>query len=490
MTIGRFEPSRRGAPVSDAESAHQAIRGSVLRRGDGGYEAARLAAVWNERKPERYPDVIVVAAVEDDAVHAVNLARAEGLAVSVRSGGHSWVGNGVRDGGLLVDLSGLQEIEVDAGSRVAAVHPAVRGPALNAALGEHGLFFPTGHAPTVGIGGFILGGGYGWNSRYWGPACLSIRAIDVVLADGTRVHADDSTHPDLLWAARGSGPGFFGVVTRFYLDVHPASTQILRTVHTYPIELRDELLRWSYDNLEALSPAVEVSAKIGFTPGLDRQAVSLTVTAFCTAETGTDILAPLERIPFRDQAIRAMVNQPTSIAELYELADQLTPAGLRWSVDGIWSDAPAAEILAAARPMLDGIPSGQAGGQAFVLWMLWGGYPPRDNACWSAQAKVYLSPNAGWRDPAADLAHEEWVHGTLAAIQHLSQGLQFSDNNLADRPDHGLSPENAARLERVRARYDPGGVFNSYMAPGQSTTAYGRARRAGSRGTGTAVRVS
>lgn len=460
--------------MSDAESVRHvnAVRGSVLRRGATGYEAARRAAVWNERKPERYPDVIVVAADEDDVVSAVNLARSEGLAVGVRSGGHSWVGNGVRDGGLLVDLSRLQGIEVDAGNRVAAVQPAVRGPALNAALGEHGLFFPTGHAPTVGIGGFILGGGYGWNSRYWGPACLSIRAIDVVLADGERVHADDTTHPDLLWAARGSGPGFFGVVTRFYLDVYPASTQILRTVHTYPIELRDDLLGWTYDNLDALSPAVEVSAKVGVTPGLGRQAASLTTTAFCTAETGTDILAPLERIPFRSEAIRATVNRPTSIAELYELADQLTPAGLRWSVDGIWSDAPAAEILTAARPMLDGIPDGQA----FVLWMLWGRYPRRANACWSTQAKVYLSPNAGWADPAADLDHERWVHDSLSRIQHLSVGLQFSDNNLADRFDHGLEPAAAARLEKVRATHDPTGLFRSYMRPAESTTALGRAQ--------------
>jgi hypothetical protein len=141
-------------------------------------------------------------------------------------------------------------------------------------------------------------------------------------------------------------------------------------------------------------------------------------------------------------------------------------------VDGIWSDAPAAEILTAARPMLDGTPSGQA----FVLWMLWGGYPRRANACWSTQGKVYLSPNAGWADPAADLDHERWVHDSLARIQHLSVGLQFSDNNLADRFDHGLEPANAARLEEIRARYDPTGLFRSYMRPAESTTALGRAQ--------------
>ncbi|MEU4223153.1 FAD-binding oxidoreductase [Nonomuraea sp. NPDC026600] len=455
--------------MSDPMTDH--APGSVLRRGEIGYEQARLDAVWNARKPDRYPDVIVMAETEDDVVRAVRLALAEGLRVGIRSGGHSWVGNGVRDGGLLIDLSRLQDIELDVPGRVAAVGPAVKGPALNDLLYEHGLFFPTGHAPTVGIGGFILGGGYGWNSRYWGPACLSIRAIDVVLADGELVHADDDNHPDLLWAARGSGPGFFGVVTRFYLDVHPRATKILRTVHTYPLELRDELLRWSYDNLETLSPAVEISAKVGFTPGLGVHAASLTATAFCTEETGEDLLESLEQIPFRDRAIRATVNRETSIVELYDIADRLTPAGLRWALDGIWAGGPASEILGAARRMLDTIP----GDNDFVLWMLWGHHPTTPRACWSSQAKVYLSPNSGWTDPADDLGRERWVHGTLSEIQHLSQGLQFSDNNVADRFDHGLSPENAIRLEKIRAVYDPAGLFRSYMTPAESTTAYARA---------------
>ncbi len=160
--------------MSDPKSIHS-IQGHVLRRGEDGYEQARLDAVWNARKPDRYRDLIVIAEHENDVVKAVGLAKAEGLRISVRSGGHSWVGNGVRDGGLLIDLSKLQAIDVDVENRVAAVQPAAKGPAINTMLLEHGLFFPTGHAPTVGIGGFILGGGYGWNSRFWGPACLSCR---------------------------------------------------------------------------------------------------------------------------------------------------------------------------------------------------------------------------------------------------------------------------------------------------------------------------
>jgi FAD/FMN-containing dehydrogenase len=163
-----------------------------------------------------------------------------------------------------------------------------------------------------------------------------------------------------------------------------------------------------------------------------------------------------------------VVDQATSMAQLYDIADRLNPAGMRWAVDGVWVDGPAEEILTAAQPVLNDIPEGEN----FVLWMLWGRYPPRVDACWSAQAKAYLSPNAGWRDPDLDLQREQWVHGSLGAVQHLSRGLQFSDNNLADRYDLGLSAENLERLEKIRAAYDPEGLFRSYMTPDESTTAY------------------
>lgn len=447
----------------------QLSRDKLLRRGDAAYEPARLDAVWNARKPDRYPDVIVLAHSEQDVIAAVRLAREEGLAVGIRSGGHSWVGNGVRNGGMLLDLSRLTGITVDPSAGTAAVQPAVTGPALLEQLAPHGLFFPTGHAPTVGLGGFVLGGGYGWDSRRLGPACLSVAAIDVVLADGTLVHATDTTHPELLWAARGSGPGFFGVVTRFHLALHKRPRRILRTVHSYPLDMRDEVLTWSYESLDGLPPAVEFSAKIGFTPGLDRRTVSVTATAFC--DTDENLLAPLEDAPFRERAIRAVVAQETTMGALYEYADRMTPPGMRWALDGIWTDAPVDKVLAASRPLFDSVPDTTS----HVLWMLWGHFPERANACWSSQAKLYLSPNAGWTDPAEDLLHERWTHGLLADIQHLSSGLQFSDNNLADRFDHGLSPANSARLEEIRAVYDPEGRFRTYMAPRESTTAYAAA---------------
>src|SRR5262245_24759146 len=109
----------------------------LLRRGEAAYEQARPDAVWNERKPHRYPEVIVLAADEQDVVAAVRLARSEGLTIGIRSGGHSWVGNGVRDGGMLLALSRLQDITVDPAARTASVQPAVKGPALLEQLAPH-----------------------------------------------------------------------------------------------------------------------------------------------------------------------------------------------------------------------------------------------------------------------------------------------------------------------------------------------------------------
>ncbi len=449
--------------------------GRLLRRGEPGYEAARLDAVWNARKPDRFPAAILLAESAAEVAAGVRFARAEGLRIGIRSGGHSFVGNGVRDDCLLIDLSGLTGVGFDPGSGLARVEPAACGPEVNALLARYGRYFPSGHAPTVGSGGYILGGGYGWGSRRWGPACLSIVAIGVVLADGELVHADDHSDPELLWAARGSGPGFFGVVTAFYLKTYPVARRIQRTVHSFPLSLRDEVLGWSYDVLPSLAPEVELSAKVGQSPGSEVHTVDLTATAFLSADCDDDVLAAVDAVPMRDHALRSRVRVESSLGDLYELADALTPKGLRWSFDGIWCDAPAGEVLAAAEPMFESIPSS---GLSFVLWLLWGGYPEQDNACWSVQAPLYLSPNAGCWDQDDDLVHETWAHESLRDIQHLSRGVQFSDNNLADRWDHGLSPGNAARLEQIRRRYDPDALFHSYMAPAESTTALALARRA------------
>lgn len=431
--------------------------GQMYSRGDAEYEDVRRNAIWNARKPARYPAMIAVARSEADVVAAVRYAKQEGLKISVRSGGHSWFGNCLRDDALLIDLFAFQDISVDPATGIAAVGPASQGPAIQRELEQHSLFFTTGHAPTVSVGGFLLGGGYGWGSRYFGPACLSIDAIDVVLADGELVHASDETHPDLMWAARGCGPGFFGVVTRYYLKTHKRP-DISRTALIFPREMRDEVLTWALDNFRDLPAEVEPSVKVGFAPGYDEHVVTLVGVAFAGDTSRPELLIALEECPLRDRAL-AVVSGPTDIYKLYDGADAMNQPGLRWEVDGVWVDEPTSELVAVAADALDPMPSGHA----FVFWQLWDHFPPRDNACWSVQAAVYVSPNAGWMQPEDDAANESWVDRSLDAFSEMSRGVQFSDANFAARPDHGLSTANEARVEEIRAKYDPSGLFNSYL---------------------------
>jgi FAD/FMN-containing dehydrogenase len=164
-------------------------------RADADYEATRRRMVWNERIPERFPDVIVSVSSDADVIEAVKLARSRGLRISVRAGGHSWIATPLRDGGMLIDLSRLNRVTVDAAGRTATAEPAIKNTELVAALAQHELAFPAGHCPTVAIGGYLLAGGQGWNQGGWGIACSNVLAIDLANANGEVVTATLSTTP-------------------------------------------------------------------------------------------------------------------------------------------------------------------------------------------------------------------------------------------------------------------------------------------------------
>lgn len=129
------------------------------------YERARVARVFNHRRPDRYPVAIVEAENEEHILQAVQLAQQKNLRVSVRSGGHSWAAWSVRDNAILIDLGNYKQVELDEKTGIVAVSPSTTGRILNSMLREKGLLFPGGHCPDVGLGGFLLQGGMGWVCR-------------------------------------------------------------------------------------------------------------------------------------------------------------------------------------------------------------------------------------------------------------------------------------------------------------------------------------
>ena len=184
-------------------------------RGDDGYELARRGTVWHQLVPERYPELIVQAVDSDDVTAGIRYAKANGHQVSIVSGGHSWAANHLRDGCVLLDLSRIDHAGLDPDTGLAIVGPGKEGRVLMAELDAQGLFFPAGHCKGVCVGGYLLQGGYGWNSRVLGPACESVVGLDVVTADGEQIHCDADNHADLYWAARGSVRAFSPWSRRF-----------------------------------------------------------------------------------------------------------------------------------------------------------------------------------------------------------------------------------------------------------------------------------
>ncbi|HEX3803895.1 MAG TPA: FAD-binding oxidoreductase [Solirubrobacteraceae bacterium] len=439
--------------------------GEVLSRGDDSYEQARQAAAWNARKPERFPEVIVKAASVGDVVNAVRMAKERGLKVKARAGGHAWTASAIRSG-LLVDLSSLTEVSFDSERQIASVQPGVKGRDLNSMLAEHSLFFPSGHCPTVGLGGFLLQGGWGWNSRAIGPACMNIVGIEVVTAEGELIHADENENTDYLWAARGAGAGYFGIVTHFELKCHPRPTATYVRTDVYSLDEIDTVLEWALEFEPTVDPKFEF-AIMCTTPTLpdgrtvhDETALMIMSGALMyDDEQARTELKRMDECPAFNRVLYKEDPTPVSFVELYDGPNSVEPEGVRWCADGMWTNAKGSDLLEPAKAMIRDVPTPES----HVFWYPWRQQDFGSEAAISVQADLYLAAFAGWHDPAEDARYIAWPTDHMAGMESISEGIQLADENLANRSARYLSPENEERLERLRATYDPEGRFHSYL---------------------------
>ena len=434
---------------------------AIYMRDDPGYEQARLDSVWNARKPEKHPAIIVVAESENDVVAAVNYAREHDLKVSVRSGGHSWYGIHLRDGGLLLDLSHLREISVDPQARTATVQSGVVGMEVYEALAEHDLFFPVGHGPDVGLAGFMLGGGYGWNSCHLGPACFSILAVDVVTAAGEVLHCDETRNSDFLWAARGGGHGQFAVITRFHLRLYEPPGAVVRSVQVYPKEMAGEVARWMTGVGPQLDDRVEFIAMVTPPPipGFEGAATITSATTFASSfEEAVKLLRPFEDTPFAGRELFRVTHDQTDLGKMGKEVERETPKGRRYICDNIWTHASAEEITPLIQRAADEMPNAECQ----IFWYWWGADRTPPHAAWSSQAPWYYAVYGIGADASLDQAHDAWVTRSIGAVSHLSSGTQFADSNLAGRFDAPLRQPQLDEMRRLRTLHDPAGVFAGY----------------------------
>ncbi len=404
---------------------------SVLRRRDSaGYDAAREAAIWNKRLDKaRAPDAIVRPRSAGEAAAAIRFAAANGLTVSPRGSGHHYEAAALRDGGLLLDLGGLDTLEIDAEARTARVGAGVTGGALSEQLAAYGLAFPVGHCVDVGLSGYLLAGGFGWNAGEWGAGCANVGAVELVTAAGEIVLATEHDHADLLWAARGAGPGFFAAVTAYHLHLHA-----LPTVYTwrqvFAAGCAPALADWLSAATDAAHPAAEVGCFCLAHQATGEPSVILRLSACGENEDeARERLASFKSPPRAVEPLGEAQAEVLPFPELPKLSPM--PAGKRVAADHLWSQAPLGDLLR----VVHDLPSPSR--HSTVDLVAFGGHTP---VSLPANGALTLTGRSGagiyalWDDPADDAANLAWVRRIDDALAPLRTGRYVAEADLALAP--------------------------------------------------------
>jgi len=429
----------------------KAFSGTVITPKDPGYDQASAVLV---RKGT--PAVIFMCATPQDVTRALSYAEAEKLLVSVRSGGHSNAGLSTNDGGVIIDVSLINGVDVlDEKAGIVRIGAGAHWVDVAKALHTHGLAISSGDTRSVGVGGLILGGGIGWMVRKYGLTIDSLRSAEVVTADGKVLTASADSHPDLFWAVRGGG-GNFGVVTSFECTAHHISEVSFGNI-VYPLVDAEAQLKAWRDYMRIASKDLTTSTFL--TPAMGPDVPSMFVIIACWAGRPEDADAALE--PLR-KLFGIPVSDTIKQEPYYEILEEATlPPNMHVEVNnGFFSsltDAVISKIAAAKRDhnrmfqirylrgamnsvTADATAFGNRDSEVMVLAPL---IVPADTE--EAAIQEALGP---WYDLAKD-----------------SKGgyVNFFSRN-EDRTVHAAYPSKTlARLEQVKARYDPHNVFSQNL---------------------------
>jgi FAD/FMN-containing dehydrogenase len=441
------------------ETLRRGVRGTVVVPGDADFAAARAGLSWNARAPGRQPRVIVRAACVEDVQQAVRFAAAHDLTVSPRGSGHNLSGIAVQDG-LVLDLAGLARVVVDPVARIAEAEPGVSNAALAATLAEHGLAFPVGHCDSVALGGYLLGGGFGWNSGEWGLACHSVESADIVGADGVLRRASATENPDLFWAVRGGGPAFFGVVTRYRLRLQPLPRAITTSVHVYPIERVRDVEAWMRATAAAGFRGLELTLKLASAPvpmGGAKVAEAIATVFADTPEQAETVLGALAATAPAG-VLHVVPPMPTPIETLYALVGAGNPRGARYALDAYWAAEPDDTFVATLAERVAAAPSPATYALAVILPPPPG---PLPDAAFSMAGRVFGAAYAIWHDAAEDAANVGWLRATSDAVAPWTIGHYVGEADLArpGRLERCYAPAAWERLAALRTQHDRTGLF-------------------------------
>jgi FAD/FMN-containing dehydrogenase len=430
--------------------------GRVIGPGDVDYDQARTVFLGGF---DRRPALIVRVADTIDVARVLTLARQTGLELAVRSGGHGGAGYGVSEGGIVLDLSAMRSLEIDAERRTAWAQTGLTAGEYTTATGAHGLATGFGDTGSVGLGGLTLGGGVGYLVRKHGLTIDDLLAAEVVTADGQLRYVDGETHPDLFWAIRGGG-GNFGVATRFLFRLHevdtivggmlmlPATAEVISSFISEAEAAPEELT--TIANVMPAPPMPFVPAE------LHGQLVILAMMAYAGgAEAGDRALAPFRALatPIVDMV------KPIRYPEIYPPDDPSyhpVAVGRTLFVDAV--DRHASETIV---DQLKTSTASMAVAQLRVLGGAMARVPEEATAFAHRGRRILVNVAALYEHPDEAAAHEAWVTRFASALRQGDTGayVNFLGDEGEARIREAYPGSTWDRLVAIKDRYDPTNLF-------------------------------
>jgi FAD/FMN-containing dehydrogenase len=446
---------------SATRSFAQSIKGELLTSDSPGYDQAR--AIWNAMI-DRRPALIARCATADDVVKSVRFARQHGLLLAVRGGGHNIAGNAICEGGLVIDLSKMKAVTVDAAKKTARVEGGATLGEMDAATQAHGLAVPSGINSTTGVAGLTLGGGFGWLSRKYGLTIDNLISVQIVTANGELLTASERENADLFWAVRGGG-GNFGIITSFEFKAQAIGNEVLSGLIVHPLAAAGDVLRF-YREFTAKAPdelavwfVMRKAPPLPFLPESWHGKEILALAAcYCGDQaTGEKLLAPLRAF---GQKI-ADVIQPHPYTAWQSVLDPLLTPGMR----NYWKSHEFLDLPDRLIDVLIDFAGRLPDPQTEIAFAQLGGaisrVPTTNTAYSHREAKYLINVHGRWDDRAKDNQCIAWARDLFKACAPFSTGAVYVNFLTQDEEDRVRLAygANFDRLASLKKKYDPANFF-------------------------------